>query len=267
MRMKTITHRATGATLLALALAALTMSGPGIASAQEMRFDEAVELVQSSDADSIRLGLETLGARGEARGVAPIAERIRSGLPNELTQFAITTLGVMGRPEAGPVLIELLSHRRADVRLAAIEAIAATKPRRGGEALVKALDDMTPTVRAAAALALGQIGHRAAVDSLFTALERDILEAAQAIGQLATPDHMDRLFTHVGQMPFDVLTPAFNELFARDDFPDRAKIDLIGRLAELATPQVKTYLTELADQLPSGRVKTAATDAAERIPG
>jgi len=265
MRMKTITDGATGAMLLALA--ALTMGGRSTASAQEMRFDEAVELVQSSDADSIRLGLETLGARGEARAVAPIAERIRKGLPTELTEVAITTLGIMGRPEAGPVLIELLSHRRASVRLAAVEAIAATKPRRGGEALVAALDDMTPSVRAAAALALGQIGHRAALDTLFTALERDVHEAAQAIGQLATPSQMDRLFTHVGRMPFDVLTPAFNELFARADFPDRAKIDLIGRLAELATPQVKTYLVELADQLPNGRVKSAATDAAERIPG
>ncbi|MBO6939565.1 MAG: HEAT repeat domain-containing protein [Deltaproteobacteria bacterium] len=263
MRMKTITHHATGATLLALA--ALTMSAP--VSAQEMRFDEAVELVQSSDPDSIRLGLETLGARAEARAVAPIAARIRSGLPAELTELAVTTLAVMERPEAGPVLIELLSHRRPSVRLAAIEAIAATKPRQGGEALMRALDDMTPSVRAAAALALGQIGHRAAIDTLFTALERDVLEAAQAIGQLALPTHMDRLFDHVGQMPFDVLTPAFNELFARSDFPDRAKIDLIGRLAELATPQVKTYLTELADQLPSGRVKSAATEAAERIPG
>jgi len=264
MRMKTITDGATGAMLLALV--ALIMGERSTGRAQEMRFDEAVKLVQSSDADSIRLGLETLGARGEARAVAPIAERIRSGLPNELTQVAIATLGTLGRPEAGPVLIELLSHRRAAVRIAAVEAIAATKPRRGGEALLAALDDMTPSVRAAAALALGQLGHRAAVDTLFTALERDVFEAAQAIGQLATPSHVDRLFTHVGRLPFDVLTPTFNELFARSDFPDRAKIDLIARLAELATPQVKAYLVELADQLPNGRVQSAASDAAERIP-
>lgn len=263
MRMKTIIDRATGATLLALAAFVATPT----AEAQEMRFDDAVELVQSSDADAIQLGLETLGARGEARAVAPIAARIRSGLPGELTLFAVTTLAVLERPEAGPVLIELLSHRRPDVRQAAVEAIAATKPRRGGEALVRALDDMAPAVRSAAALGLGQLGHRAAIDTLFTALERDVLEAAQAIGQLATPQHMDRLFTFVGRMPFDVLTPAFNEIFARRDFAERAKVDLVGRLAELATPQVKTYLTELADQLPDGRVKDAATDAAERIPG
>lgn len=265
--MKTITEGATGAMLLALALVTLLGAGQHRARAQEMSFDEAVELVQSSDADSVQLGLETLGARGEARAVAPIAERIRSGLPSELTQFAVTTLGMIGRPEAGPVLIELLSHRQAEVRLAAVEAIAATEARGGGAALVRALDDMDGRVRSAAALGLGQLGHRPAVDTLFTALDRNVLEAATAIGQLATPEHLDRLTANLGRVPFDVLTPAFNELFARRDFAERAKLELVGRLAELATPQVKTYLTDLADQLPNGRVKAAATDAAERIPG
>lgn len=268
--MMTNTHRTRGATLrlaTMLALFALIAASPRAADAQEMSFDDAVELVQTSDADSIRLGLETLGARGEARAVAPIAERIRSGLPTEIAEFAVTTLGVLGRREAGPVLIEMLSHRAPAVRLAAVEAIAAVKPRGGREALVAALDDMQPSVRTAAALGLGQLGEPQAVDTLLVALRRDIFEAAQAIGQLATPAHMDELFEFVGTMPFDVLAPAFNELIARDDFPSRAKIDVIGRLAELATAQVKTYLTELADQLPDGRVKSAALEAAERIPG
>ncbi len=250
-----------------LALSALAVAMPRAAEAQEMSFDEAVELVKSSDADSIRLGLETLGARGEARAVGPIAERIRGGLPSELTQFAVTTLGILGRREAGPVLIDMLSHRDPAVRQAALEAVAATNPRGAREALTGALNDMVASIRGGAALALGQLGEPEAIDQLFVALEHDIFEAAQAIGQLATPSHLDRLFEFVGGMPFDVMAPAFNELIARGDFPARAKIDVIGRLAELATPQVKTYLTQLADQLPDGRVKTAALEAAERIPG
>jgi len=269
MRMTIKTHRTRGAAtrLAALALTAAALVAPTSVEAQAMRFSEAVELVQSSDADSIRLGLETLGTRAEARAVEPIAARIRSGLPAELTQFAVTTLGVLGRREGGPVLIEMLSHRDPAVRQAAVEAIAATEARGGREALVGALNDMVPSVRSAAALALGQLGEPQAVDTLFRALERDVFEAAQAIGQLATPAHMDPLFEFVGRMPFDVLTPAFNELIARGNFPDRAKIDLIGRLAELATAEVKTYLLELADQLNDGRVKTAALEAAERISG
>ena len=259
-------RRACLASLWSGALTALLwMAGSNPAQAQEMRFSEAVELLQSDDADSIQLALETLGARGEARAVRPIADRIRGGLPAELTDMAVMTLGAIGRPEAGPVLIELLHHRRSEVRQLAAEAIAASKPRGGGDALVGALDDVSPSVRASAALGLGQLKHRAAIDALFRALDRNVLEAGQAIGQMATPEQVDRLFAQVGRIPFDALSPAFTEILARDDFPARAKIDLVGRLGELATAEVKTYLTEIADSLPEGEVRAAAIAAAERI--
>ncbi|MAQ17376.1 MAG: hypothetical protein CMN30_21590 [Sandaracinus sp.] len=252
---------------LAICLSACALGFATTGEAQEMRFDDAVALLETDDPDSIQLALETLGARSEARAVAPIAARIRGGLPAELADMAVMTLGAIGRAEAGPVLFELLSHRRADLRRITVEAIAAIEPRGAGEALVRTLSDPDPSVRAAAALAIGQIGYRAGIDSLFASLDHDNLEAAQGIGQLATPAHVDRLFGYVGRLPLDALIPALNELFARDDFPAPAKIELIGRLAELATPEVKTYLTDLADSLPSGRVKEAAIAAAERITG
>ena len=54
--------------------------------------------------------------------------RIRQGLPPDLLDQAITTLMALSQPNAGPVLFELTAHRRADVRLHAVEAIAATNP-------------------------------------------------------------------------------------------------------------------------------------------
>ena len=252
---------------LAIGFFALAFGFSASASAQEMRFEEAVELLGSDDADSIRLALETLATKGETRAIAPIAERIRGGLPPDLADAAVMALGALGKPQAGPVLFELLSHRRASMRQAAVEAIATTTPRGAGEALVRTLSDPEPDVRSAAAIALGQVGHREGVDALFAALDHDVFAAGAALGQLVTPAQMDRLFAYVGRLPFDVLTPALNEVFARDDFATPAKVELVGRLAELATPEVKAYLTELAEVMPAGRVKEAAVAAAERISG
>ena len=163
------------------------------------------------------------------------------------------------------MLFELLHHRRAEVRVASVEALVATRPRGAEAALVAALSDADANVRAAAAVGLGQVGGEASIDPLFHALDRNILEASTAIGQIAPPAAMDRLVGYLGRVPFDALTPAFAELFARRNVPDRAKLQLIARLEELATPEVKIYLGELAESFPPGALQVAAEEASLRI--
>ncbi len=111
----------------------LGLLGTGQADAQ-VRLNEAIEMLDASDADTVQLGIEALGTNGTARAVAPLSARIRRGLPPELLDMAIQTLGVLGRPEAGPVLFELTNHRRAEVRVAATEAIVPRWPRRAAAA-------------------------------------------------------------------------------------------------------------------------------------
>ncbi len=174
-------------------------------------------------------------------------------------------LTVLGKPEAGPVLFELLRHRRAEVRIASVDALVATRPRGAEAALIAALSDADSNVRSAAAVGLGQVGGEASIDALFHALDRNILEASTAIGQLAPPAAMERLVGYLGRVPFDALTPAFAELFARANVPERAKLQLIGRLEELATPEVKIYLADLAESFPPGNLQRAAEEASIRI--
>ncbi|MBX3248200.1 MAG: hypothetical protein KF901_13560 [Myxococcales bacterium] len=262
------TARALATALLVLGLAsaaeAQRRAAPGGANA---RFAEAEEMLAAADADAIRMGLEILAEVGGARAVTPIAARIQRGLPPDVLASAIDTLSMLARPEAGPVLFELLSHRRAEVRAQAAQAIVAVRARGGDRALTAALSDANVEVRRAAAIGLGQLGARDAAPQLFVALERGLLEAAPALGQVVTPDDVDRVLTFLGRVPFDALFPAFDELFARRDIPERVKLAIIARLEGLATPEVKTYLTELADALPDGAIRRAATAAAERITG
>lgn len=226
---------------------------------------EATQMLQSESPDEVRLGLESLGAANHVRAVAPLAARIRAGLPPDLLDAAVLALTVLGKPEAGPVLFELLRHRRAEVRIASVDALVATRPRGAEAALIAALSDADSNVRSAAAVGLGQVGGEASIDALFHALDRNILEASTAIGQLAPPAAMERLVGYLGRVPFDALTPAFAELFARANVPERAKLQLIGRLEELATPEVKIYLADLAESFPPGNLQRAAEEASIRI--
>jgi HEAT repeat protein len=258
--------QAVGITVLSLALAA------PLAHAQRRgraRASEVEAQLAGADRDAVRVAMENVGISGDARLIPPLAERIRRGLPPDLLDVAVDTLTVLARPEAGPVLFELATHRRGEVRLKAIEAIVACRPRGAPDALVAALSDPDPRVRAAAAVGLGQLAARESIDSLFHALDRGILEASTSIGQLARPEHVTRLVGYLGQLPFDVVTPGLNEALARDDIPERTKLDVVARIAELATPEARTFLEELAASLPEERrnqaVRQAALEAAERI--
>lgn len=249
--------------LVAVAIASSLTAAPG--AAQRLRLADAQRMLQAGDADEVRMGIEALGTLGGNRAVAPLAARIRQGLPPDLLDMAVETLGLLGEASAGPVLFELTHHRRPEVRRAAIEAIVSCRPRGAAAALVTALGDPDPRVRASAALGLGQLGASDALDPLFHAFDRGVLEAATAIGQLADAAAVRRLAGYLGRVPFDALAPAFNEIFARRDVSEEVKLDLVGRIEELATPEVRGYLGELAEALPDGRLRSAVAAATLRI--
>jgi len=250
---------------LPLALAVAFSIGAAPVAAQRLRLADAAQMLDSSDRDEVRMGIEGLGSLGGRRAAAALTARIRRGLPADLLDVAVETLGLLGEASAGPVLFELANHRRPEVRRAAIEAIVSCRPRGASAALIGALDDLDPRVRASAAVGLGQIGDTNALEVLFQALDRGLLEAATAIGQLADEPALRRLVGYLGRIPFDALAPALTEVFARRDVSREVKLDLVGRVAELATPEAREYLTELAEALGDGPLQQAAEEAARGI--
>ena len=251
--------------VLAALLALAPLAGATPAQAQGLSLNEAREMLNAESADEVRMGIEALGTIGSARIVEPLAERIRRGLPAPLLDLAIETLGLTGRREAGPILFELARHRRATARQRALEALVSCRPRGASRALVQALSDADPRVRATAALGLGQLEAADAVDPLFHAFDRGVNEASTSLGQLVDADGVERLLGFLGQRPLNSLTPALDEVLARDDMATNVKLEVDGRLAELATPEVRTYLEGLAEALPPGPLADAAEQAALRI--
>lgn len=228
----------------------------------------AREGLSSQDASQIGLAIETLALSGSRDAVEPIAARIRAGLPPALLDTAIDALTVLARPEAGPILYELLTHRRPSVRVKAVQAILAARPSGAENALIAALQDLDPATRGAAALGLGQLRSRRATDALFLAFERNVPEAATALAQVVAANQVSRLLDFLGRASFDTMKPAISELLARSDVPERTKLDVLSRLGDLATGDVKAYLLEYIATIPPNdrsAVRRTAQEIANRI--
>lgn len=232
--------------------------------------DATRQKLAGSDPAALEEALMELVQVGSPDAVEAIANRIRRGLPRPLVVPFVETLGVLRHPSAGPVLVEVaVVHRHPDVRVAAIRALQACRPAGAADAVRERLGDPAPMVRAAAAVTLGALRDREAVDPLFRALDRQLYEAAPALASIVQDAEIPQLTGYLGRLPFDVMSPALTELLAREDVSERRKLDLIAQLQELGTSEVKYFLEQLADSIPAtgrdARVRQAALDASLRI--
>jgi HEAT repeat protein len=246
MRSRSTQAGSIAAALLLSALLCLRVAArPAPARTDDHQITAAKALLASSDHDEIEAGIQSLGLIGTPAAVAPLIDRVRAGLPADLLETAIVTLMALGQPEAAPLFFELLEYRRPDVRIRAIEGIVALKPKGAEEAMQKLLSDMDPRVRSAAALALGELKAAGSVELLFRALDHGNFEASQAIGQAVRSDQVPRLLGYLGSIPFRSLSPAFTEILQRKDIGERDKLNVVSRLQDVGTHEVKNYFSDV----------------------
>ena len=144
-----------------------TAKAPAKKGKEDKNILAAEKLLASNNRDEVEAGIQSLGLIGTAAAAPPIIARVRAGLPPDLLETSIITLMALGQPQAGPLYIELLEHRRPEVRVRAIEAIVALKPKNAELGLQHALADLDPKVRASAATALGDLRATGSVEQLF----------------------------------------------------------------------------------------------------
>jgi HEAT repeat protein len=186
-------------------------------------------------------GVQTLAASGSKAAVGPLTQLLKTGPRNDITDSIIQTLGIIGHPSSIPILIEYLRHRRPDARIAAIYALENSKDRRVARALENALRDSNAEIRSTAALALSKQSDIESVPILFRAFERGVEDAAISIGQLGNEQHALRLATYLGKADIKILLPGFDEFLRRSDVPNKAKLEILNQLFELAGPDVRRF--------------------------
>lgn len=258
------------ASKLGVSTAALVwaLSVGGASAQEEMTLADATTALNSGNQGNVEVGIQSLGLISNKAALEVLVARMRRGLPRDLLVTAIFTVGAMGLPEGGPVLIELTTHRSADVRARAVEMLSALQPPRAVAALISALSDPDPNVRAAAATGLGDLKASEALDKLFQAQDRGVAEASVAIGKVVSARDVPRLLEYLGRTPLRTLAPALKAIIARNDVEESARLQVVARLSELATREVKAFLKEVLDAygttLPA-RVRSALSTAAQQI--
>jgi HEAT repeat protein len=238
---------------------------------QELSLRESREALQATDPERVSDGLESIANYPTAESVQAVIDVLHRGATDNITDKAIETLGLLGRPEAIEELSNLLHHRRAAARVEAVEALAKIQDPRVRGLIESGLHDSQPEVRSAAAVALGQINARQSVALLFRAFERGVPEAAEAIGRLGSVDdavsadaahdaedprrtsRRQTLTMWITHAPISVLLSGLGQFMNRRDVPVAVKVKIIERLEQRAASiAVRDFLQRWVQSRPNG---------------
>jgi HEAT repeat protein len=234
-----------------------------------LSLEELSVMLSSQDADELRMAIESAPALGKA-GVAPLlVERVRDGLPSDLLKAALEALVSVGDPRAAELFVSMTHHRRAQVRANAVLALSILHTPGAEAEVIKALSDVNPEVRKAAAEALSQIGTKIALPNLFRALEHDVEGSAAAIGKLAEASTIPRVTAYFGRTSFLNLAPILDALLMRRGLAENIRVDLAEAIIKHGTTEARAYLEGLSPRLPADtppRLRKTVSEALLRMP-
>lgn len=256
---------------LALAAPAMAQGKPAAAPAVDAKAIQ--QKLKSGDPAKLAEALaEAQVAGAGAASVAPaIEELLRKGTTAVAAKGALEALGAIGAPSSSAVIRPYLGHRVADVRRAAVRALASTKGAEAAAGFKAGLRSGDGMVRGFSATGLGNLGQTDALADLFLALDHGVTEAAAAIGQLCGPDECERYVGKLGRLGFDVMTSGLDPiLFRQKALPEATLLKVVGAIRELGTPEAGRYLGDVQGRWQasmSAKVKQAIDSAVGSIPG
>jgi hypothetical protein len=229
---------------------------------------DAVKRLKSGDTTQVGAALDDVRIAGKAGApaVPAIVDLLARGLPPDLTQSAVDTLGDTESEAATPALAWYARHRNVAVRRGAIQALTRTRGPVAVRALRAGLSDPDPAVRGFSATGLGTMKAKDALADLFVALDHRVVEASPSIGELCMGDECDKLAAKLGTMPFEVITGGLDVALFRPptDVNDEIKIKIVARVRELGTGEANRFLRAVQSKWPrrsSAKVKQAVDQA------
>ncbi len=170
------------------------------------------------------------------------------------------------------VIAPYVRHRSKPVRRAAAAGLSRTGGKAAVAGLRKGLRSRDAAVRGISASGLGTLGAKEALPDLFKAFDRNVGEAAAAIGQLCSKKQCEKFLGSLGKTPFDIMSSGIDEILFRKpaEVSDEEKIAVVVRLRELGTKDVGKYLSKVSSRWPkesSKKVKKAIDDAVAAVGG
>ncbi len=200
----------------------------------------------------------------------PIEALLRRGTSLGLAKSAAAALEQLGAPSSSEVLATYIGHRTPDVRRAAVRALIRTKGPAAIAAFRAGLKAEDPVVRGFSATGLGALGAKDSIEDLFLALDRNVPEAASAIGQLCGPTECERYLAKMGKLSFDVMTSGIDPmLFREPSLPEPTVLSIVAALRELGTGEARRYLEDVQARWSvkaSKKVKQAVDSSITSLP-
>jgi hypothetical protein len=230
-----------------------------------LSLEEVAVMLGSTNADEVRLAIETAPSLRNKQVTPLLIERVREGLKPELLLAAVDTLAALGDARASELLTQLTRHRRPQVRVRAVLALAALKTDATEPALIRALADSSDEVRDAAADGLALAGAKHALAALFQAFDRGVSKAGSALGQLADASALPRITSYFGRVSFVGLSPLLDAMFARRNLSEDIKLGLVRDIAKQANADARGYLEGLGEKLPSDAPANLRKTIAETV--
>ena len=207
---------------------------------------------------------------GESRAAAAlaVAKLLERGHSDAVTDRALETLAALGAPQSGVILTQYARHRRPGARARAFTALGriAGNDRTLREVVANGLRDSAPEVRGAAARALEVLRATEATPLLLRALGRGVPEAAVTLGAIGDANSLEGYSAYLKQQPLDVMLAGYARYLRRKDLNERAKLDVIARLEDVAGPAILQFMSGMSrdPQVPAA-VRQAATTSTLRL--
>ena len=196
------------------------------------------------DQTELLILLDGLRASAESdRNSRAVADLLRAGQPDVVTDHALEALARMKSREARAVLTLFCRHRRPDARVRAYTALASLRDSRDIPVLAGGLRDSAAAVRSQAATLLGQLPSTTEVVSdLLRALVLGVHTAAGAIGKLGDAASVATYSQQLGRLPLPVMLEGYAQYLDRADIPESVKLEIVASLEQVSGATVKAFL-------------------------
>jgi len=221
-------------------------------SAEQQRFEAALQKLSSGDPAAVQTGIDALVEHGGPTAEKALTERVAAGLPPALIEPALRGLVTLKAKKSVPVLVELLEHRRSFVRseaLLALSQLDTRKPSPLQATFVAALGDPASEVSRAAAEGLGRIGTKAALPALWSAYDKGVTPALASIAELAGVESVEALVTRTQTSGVELLEPVVERMLARNALPSAAQVKLVRAFAATRSDAARQYLLKWLDRI------------------
>jgi len=221
-------------------------------SAEQQRFEAALQKLASGDPAAVQIGIDALAEQGGPAAEKALTDRVATGLPPALIEPALRGLVKLKAKRSVPVVIELLEHRRSFVRseaLLALSQLDTRKPSPLQPTFVAALEDPSSEVSRAAAEGLGRIGTKAALPALWTAYDNGVAPALASIAELAGVESVEALVARTQTTGIELLEPVVDRMLARNALPSGAQVKLVRAMAATRSDGARQYLLKWLDRI------------------